>query len=177
MSVRVFLCCAVPCRYRPWDGLITRPGGPTKCLNSRALQGMQSYGFFMLSSCWPTGQPPRWTTAPCRLSTTIYSIYFHLSSMSGGLLVCLEPQDAPCHGDNGTTEHTKCKWPNFKRAIHGHRFAVYFPRVWTVWVFLKPGPRPYVIRWPFFKPSSLPLLHISLNTRAPGLPSPFGPVQ
>jgi hypothetical protein len=34
MFFRVFLCCVVLCRYRPCDGLITRPSSPTICLNS-----------------------------------------------------------------------------------------------------------------------------------------------
>jgi hypothetical protein len=34
MFVRVFLCCVVLCRYRPCDGLITRPRSPAICLNS-----------------------------------------------------------------------------------------------------------------------------------------------
>jgi hypothetical protein len=34
MFVRIFLCCVVLCTYRPCDGLITRPGNPTICLNS-----------------------------------------------------------------------------------------------------------------------------------------------
>jgi hypothetical protein len=34
MFVRVFLCCVVLCRWRPCDGLITRPRSPTICLNS-----------------------------------------------------------------------------------------------------------------------------------------------
>jgi hypothetical protein len=34
MFVRVFLCRVVLCRYRPCDGLITHPRGPTTCLTS-----------------------------------------------------------------------------------------------------------------------------------------------
>jgi hypothetical protein len=34
MFVRVFLCCVVLCRWRPCDGLITRPRSPTICQNS-----------------------------------------------------------------------------------------------------------------------------------------------
>jgi hypothetical protein len=34
MFVRVFLCCVFLCRYRPCDGLITRPRSPTIFLNS-----------------------------------------------------------------------------------------------------------------------------------------------
>jgi hypothetical protein len=40
MFVRVFLCCAVLCMHRPWDGLITCPRNPDKCLNWFIISGV-----------------------------------------------------------------------------------------------------------------------------------------
>jgi hypothetical protein len=52
MSVRVFLCCVVVCRYRPCVGLIPRLKSPTKCpdrlincrsYDSESEQAMMAY--------------------------------------------------------------------------------------------------------------------------------------
>jgi hypothetical protein len=49
--------------------------------------------------------PSSWRTTLCWLSTTAYSIYLQLPSISGGHLLHLQPEDAPCHGDKGPTKH------------------------------------------------------------------------
>jgi hypothetical protein len=54
-----------------------------------------SYGEELLA---PRPTPSRRTT-PFRLSATAYSIYSQLPFIPGGLLLHLEPEDAPCRGD------------------------------------------------------------------------------
>jgi hypothetical protein len=48
-------------------------------------------------------QLPTWRTLPCRLSMTAYAIYSQLPSISGGLLLHPQTEDAPCNGDKGPT--------------------------------------------------------------------------
>jgi hypothetical protein len=36
-----------------------------------------------------------------------YSIYSQVQPISGGRLLCLQPEDAPRHGDKGPTSHNK----------------------------------------------------------------------
>jgi hypothetical protein len=54
--------------------------------------------FFMVRSCKPHAQPPRWRTTPCRLSEIAYSIYSQLPSISGGHLLHPHPEDTPWCG-------------------------------------------------------------------------------
>jgi hypothetical protein len=44
-------------------------------------------------------QPPSWRDTSYRLSVTAYSIYLQWSSISGGVLLHPQPEDAPCRGD------------------------------------------------------------------------------
>jgi hypothetical protein len=48
-------------------------------------------------------QLPSWRITPCRLSTTAYTLYSKLPSISGGLLLHPQPEDTPCRGDKGPT--------------------------------------------------------------------------
>jgi hypothetical protein len=51
----------------------------------------------------PPAQPPSWRVTPCRLSSTAYSIYSQLLSISGGRLLYSQHEDVPCRGDKGPT--------------------------------------------------------------------------
>jgi hypothetical protein len=42
---------------------------------------------------------PSWRTTPCRLSTTVYSIYSQLPPHIRGRSSIRKPEDAPCRGD------------------------------------------------------------------------------
>jgi hypothetical protein len=42
MDVRVFLCCAILCRLRPWDGPIPVQGILSKCLNGFTVTEVHS---------------------------------------------------------------------------------------------------------------------------------------
>jgi hypothetical protein len=46
---------------------------------------------------------PSLRTTPCQLSTTAYSIYSQLGSISGGRLLHPKSENAPCRGDNGAS--------------------------------------------------------------------------
>jgi hypothetical protein len=59
------------------------------------------YGELLLA---PTPNP-KLRNSPCRLSATAYSIYSQLPSVSGGRFLHPQPEDAPCRGDKGPTEH------------------------------------------------------------------------
>jgi hypothetical protein len=48
-------------------------------------------------------QPQSWRTTPCWPSTTAYTLYSQLLSVSGDYLLHPQPEDAPCYGDKGPT--------------------------------------------------------------------------
>jgi len=42
---------------------------------------------------------PGWTTVLCGLFDTSFSIHSHLPRTPGGLLLCTQTEDAPCHNN------------------------------------------------------------------------------
>jgi hypothetical protein len=59
----------------------------------------------MVSSPLVPAQHLSWRVTPCRVSATAYSIYFHLSPISGGRLFRPQLEDTPCYGDKGHTSY------------------------------------------------------------------------
>jgi hypothetical protein len=53
---------------------------------------------FIRVSSWVAAQHSNWRTIS-HLSLTAYSLQSHLPSLSGGNLLCLQPEDIPWHGD------------------------------------------------------------------------------
>jgi hypothetical protein len=69
--------------------------GPIECFETNV--------YFTLGVVSPRPNPS-WTTTPCRLSATAYSIYSQLSSiLCGGRFLHPQPEDAPWHGDRRHT--------------------------------------------------------------------------
>jgi len=72
---------------------------------------------------YPLVQPPSWTTTPCRLSATAYSIYSQLPSISGGRPLHPQPEDALCRGDRDPHNMKHCpiaahNYCHFSSTVH-----------------------------------------------------------
>jgi hypothetical protein len=66
-------------------------------------------------SCQSPAQPTSWRIIHCQLSSRAYSKYSQLSSIFGDCLLYPQPEDAPCGGNEETTQresmkHFKAKW-------------------------------------------------------------------
>jgi len=71
----------------------------------RRFETFRNALFFTVRIRQPHTQSRSWRTTSCRLSTTAYSIYSPLPSISGVLLLHPQPEDAPCRGDKFTHTH------------------------------------------------------------------------
>jgi hypothetical protein len=90
-----------------------------KCLDSQRIQQslsacetFRNRQFHMVRGRQPDAHPPpppSWRTTPFWLSPTAYSIYLQLPSISGGHLLHLQPEDAPCRGDKEAMLKKKVK--------------------------------------------------------------------
>jgi hypothetical protein len=69
------------------------------------IQGAFVFFLFYVKNLLSPALPPNSSTAPCRLFAPGYLIYSQLPSISGGFVFQSQPEDEPCHGDNGPTNY------------------------------------------------------------------------
>jgi hypothetical protein len=70
--------------------------------------------FLMVRSCWPLTGPRGWSSTPCRLAATAYSVYSRLRSVFGGSPLHPRLDDAPCRGDWNPLKVRHLRWlPSF----------------------------------------------------------------